>query len=93
VAAIALAHGINANLLFKWRREGGARSPQTLANVPVLLPITVDGVVAPEGRSGPLRGTCGGTIELKLGSARLRLHGAVDVPSLLALVRVLREAS
>ena len=43
VAAIALVHGINANLLFKWRRAQSSRparlKPVTQA---VLLPVTMD---------------------------------------------------
>lgn len=92
VAAIALEHGINANLLFKWRRESGARRAGALTNLPVLLPVTLDGMAAPASRSGPQRGASAGTIEVELGCARLRLRGAVDEASLRALVRVLREA-
>lgn len=46
VAQLAREHGINDNLLFKWRqhwREGKLRSPSTTENsVPELLPITLD---------------------------------------------------
>ena len=43
VAAIALAYGINANLLFKWRRTQPSR-PARLRPVTqaVLLPVTMD---------------------------------------------------
>ncbi|MGN2842892.1 transposase, partial [Escherichia coli] len=50
VAQLAREHGINDNLLFKWRqywREGKLRPPSTTENnVPELLPITLDGTVA-----------------------------------------------
>ena len=89
VAAIALEHGINANLLFKWRRQGGVRTSKPMAvNLPVLLPVTVDGLAAPVGRAGTA-----GVIEVELGQARLRLCGAIDEASLRCLVRVLREAA
>ncbi|MGR4332341.1 transposase [Klebsiella pneumoniae] len=46
VAQLAREHGINDNLLFKWRqywREGKLRPPSTTENnVPELLPITLD---------------------------------------------------
>ncbi len=46
VAQLAREHGINYNLLFKWRqywREGKLRSPSTTDNsMPELLPITLD---------------------------------------------------
>ena len=92
VAAIALEHGINANLLFKWRRDSVAHRAKAHGNMPVLLPVSLDGVVAPAGRAGSLRGASSGTIEVELGCARLRLRGAVDEASLRCLVRVLREA-
>lgn len=40
VASIALSHGINANVVHKWRREAGGVLPalQTPAFVPVPLP-------------------------------------------------------
>ena len=43
VAAIALEHGINANLLFKWRRARAGRSAR-VKPIPaaVLLPVTMD---------------------------------------------------
>ncbi|HFK5170551.1 TPA: transposase, partial [Escherichia coli] len=46
VAQLAREHGINDNLLFKWRQywhEGKLRPPSTTENnVPELLPITLD---------------------------------------------------
>ena len=43
VAAIALAHGINANLLFKWRRAQATRPARRKpAAQAVLLPVTLD---------------------------------------------------
>jgi transposase len=40
VARIALSHGINANVVHKWRRQGGSALPalQAPAFVPVALP-------------------------------------------------------
>jgi transposase len=40
VASIALSHGINANVVHKWRRQGGGALPalQAPAFVPVPLP-------------------------------------------------------
>ncbi|PHI30968.1 transposase [Budvicia aquatica] len=46
VAELAREHGINDNLLFKWRqywREGMRRSSQQSdTNMPALLPVTLD---------------------------------------------------
>ena len=94
VAAIALEHGINANLLFKWRSQDGARSGKPApVNYPVLLPVTVDGLVAPLGRTAVARAAAAGVIEVEIGQARVRLRGAIDETSLRCLVRALREAA
>ena len=93
VAAIALEHGINANLLFKWRRQGGARASKPMAVIsPVLLPVTLDGLAGPVGRTAVARATAAGVIEVEIGQARVRLRGAIDETSLRCLVRALREA-
>jgi len=91
VSSIALAHGINANLVFKWRREhraaeaAGARNAQ--ASAPALLPITLasatpsDAAVSapPVPPSCSTRTNAGGIIELDFAGARLRLRGSVDL--------------
>jgi transposase-like protein len=71
VAGIALAHGINANLLRKWitlteRRHGSAES-----GAPMLLPVRT----RPESVSAPLNA---GHIEVVLPGGTLRVHGRVE---------------
>ncbi|MFZ3140148.1 IS66-like element accessory protein TnpA [Polaromonas sp.] len=101
VAAIALAHGINANLLFKWRRAQSSRSarlkPVTQA---VLLPVTMDSLPpasaiielpAPAVRASPARAAAG-VIEIEVGGARVRLRGSVDAASVRCVLQALREA-
>ncbi|MFG6464940.1 IS66-like element accessory protein TnpA [Roseateles sp. DXS20W] len=102
VASIAMAHGINANLVFKWRREHraaeAADSSTAQASTPLLLPITL--------ASAPLSGTSRSmaqapasittrtstdSIELDFAGARLRLRGAVDQESLLGSLTALRS--
>lgn len=89
VAAVALRHGLNANLVFKWRRRYGAT-----ADAPAtLVPIRVKPVVAEVDRSGPAetRAEAGtdGRIEITLaGGHRLSVQGALDP----ALVRVVLES-
>jgi transposase len=90
VAAIALEHGINANLLFKWRRLEAARRGPMPANSPVLLPVVLEGAAA--GRTGAARGSAVGTIEVEFSGARLHLRGAVDEASLRCLLSALRQA-
>lgn len=93
VAAIAQEHGINANLLFNWRRLHlqGQRESALAAPVPALLPVTVQAratVTAP--KALPPR-TPTGVIEIDIGAARVRLRGVVDEASVRWVLQTLRE--
>ena len=101
VSAIALDNGINANMLFKWRREHlRAASPRTAAAV--LLPVEVAPAAEPVATSSatvPLVTTVaskpsprGGVIELEVAGVQLRLRGPVDEASLCSVLRALRQA-
>ncbi|MBV8034876.1 transposase [Roseateles sp.] len=102
VSSIAMAHGINANLVFKWRREHreaqAAVADLARAPAPLLLPITLDST-APADASPPTAAVAppadvrasAGSIELDFAGARLRLRGAVDPQSLVALLTTLRS--
>ena len=91
--------GINANMLFKWRREHVRAAGGSTATV--LLPVTVQpvsgdkamatavGPVSPQLRSAPR----GGVIELEFAGAQLRLRGAVDEDSLCSVLRALRQST
>ncbi len=98
VAAIAMDSGINANLLFGWRRrhlEALAQAEPAPARSPtaVLLPVSIEAcprevrcaAPAPPIRSGS------GTIEIAIGSARVRLRGPVDDASLRSVLTALRS--
>lgn len=103
VAAIALRNGVNANLLFKWRRDHRrAAMLSATAQPAVLLPVHV--VQTPEVNpnstlpSGAViaptsRGTRAGVIELEIAGAQLRLRGAVDEASLCSVLRALRQSA
>jgi transposase len=97
VSAIALENGINANLLFKWRREHlraierpppmAPRDPQAML-LPVKIETCVPEVAAtptlPSSRPSP------GTIEIDIGGARIRLRGAIDESSVRIILQTLR---
>jgi transposase len=98
VAAIAMDSGINANLLFGWRRrhlESLAKAEPLPARSPtaVLLPVSIEpgpreihsAVPAPPARASV------GTIEIEIGSARVRLRGPVDDASLRSVLTALRS--
>lgn len=98
VAAIAMDNGINANLLFGWRRRhleslGQAEPAPARSPTAVLLPVAIEAsprevhcaAPAPPARSSS------GTIEIEIGSARIRLRGPVDDASLRSVLTALRS--
>ncbi len=99
VSAIALRAGINANLLFKWRRDH-VREQGTRPQAATLLPVCV----IPEGHrtmqvrpvppaAAANRASRPGVIELEIAGAQLRLHGGVDEAMLLGVLRALRQSA
>jgi transposase len=84
VAALALAHGINANLLRRWvnlHAVGGRHQPRA-----ALLPVTTPPLSAP----GPAP-TSSGCIEIGFKGATIRVRGAVDVQALSAVLDCLAQ--
>lgn len=99
VSGIALDSGINANLLFKWRREhlranAGALVSATPTAKPVLLPVTIESpmteVSAPPAPPPPASRASTGSIEIDIGGARVRLRGVVDESSVRVVLQALR---
>ena len=97
VSALAQEHGINANLLFYWRRLHlrAQNLCAAAAPSPTLLPVTVrcDGS-APT--ATPLQApaaprTSTGTIEIDIDGVRVRLRGTVDAASLRCVLQALSE--
>ena len=78
VAQLALQHGLNTNMLFRWRRQLRAGLLDTATQ---FLPVALE--------AGPKERACieadGGRIEIQLGQAKVCIHGAPD-PATLALV-------
>ena len=103
VAKIALDHRLNANILFKWRRqhlrELARSAPKPAAG---LLPVTV---MEPERAAvgAPVQVTnagsrhnrsalaAGGVIEIDLPLGRVRLSGAVDLAALRVVIDALSQ--
>ena len=106
-SAIAREHGINANLLFTWRREFRRAGAEAGAmDAAVLLPVRLaqpDGETrAPQtvqvlAAASPVQATHrplrSGVIELEVAGAQLRLRGAVDEASLCSVLRALRQSA
>ena len=101
VSGIALASGINANLLFKWRRQhlrSQARATAAAVATPVLLPVTIESptpqaaaVALSVPASAPAARTNTGVIEIEFGGARVRLRGSVDEASLRTVLTGVRS--
>lgn len=98
VSAIALHSGVNANMLFKWRREhlraaGGVAAVLLPVSVAPTLEITAN--VTSTGHTSALSRPAPhtGVIELEFAGAQLRLRGAVDEASLCSVLRALRQST
>jgi len=78
VSAIALSHGINANVIRKWLPPGPA--PVPVARAPVLLPVTI----APDAPAAQ-------SIELSIHGATLRLPPGFAAQDLRSILQVLRS--
>jgi transposase len=83
VAGVARRHGLNANMVFLWRRDPRFGPGQDAA---MFLPVEIKPVETPS-TPEPAR-TCGaGEIKIALASGhRLTLCGAFDVDTVLSLV-------
>lgn len=98
VAEVARAHGINANLLFGWRRlerRGALRAESSESTT--LLPVRIESpTVVPRRRrevaNDADRESTDGVIEIELGGGvRVRLRGAVDSALLAGVLQALRR--
>jgi transposase len=95
VSGIALDNGINANVLFRWRRElraaSGVQQDHGAARA-ALLPVQLIAAAAPTQRAtmaarSPLPA---GVIEIDIGAARVRLHGVVDEANVRCVLQALK---
>ena len=81
VSAVALSHGINANVIRKWLPPG----PVPVARAPVLLPVTIESD-APPGRPPAAQ-----AIALSVHGATLRLPAGFAAQDLRSILQVLRS--
>jgi transposase len=73
VSVVARAHDINANQLFRWRREYQHGMWDDAESATALVPVKIAGGPPKpiKAKLGNLRPTAGGTIEIELGHARV----------------------
>ena len=98
IAAVALAHGFNANLVRRWLVEEQRRNAAAGSR---LVPVVIDESTAPsttansplaaEAATSPSECTSAatGTIELQVGAARLSVRGPVDERTLASVVKAM----
>ncbi len=95
VAKLAMAHGLNANMVFKWRRElraGLFDGIDKCSLLPVSLPAA-QATLNPVDSASPaaVETSCGadGRLEIELNGACVRVHGTVDPIQLRLVLRCL----
>jgi transposase len=87
VADVARRHGVNANLLFTWRRQQGAAKLAGGREGPQLVPVTITAETAgvPAVASEPI-----GRMEIVLGAGERIIVGAdVDTTALARVIKAL----
>ena len=82
VSAIALSHGINANVIRKWL----PMPPKATPVAATLLPVTIR-------QDSTTRTSAPSAIEMSLGDATLRLPPGFDPQDLRSIVQILRAPS
>ena len=103
VAKLAQSHGLNPNMVFKWRRQyrAGLLDNKTVSETAVFVPVAIspDDPMAVSSLPGstaqlPLRAQEAATsgIEIELNGARVRVSGKVDPAQLRLVLHCLRPA-
>ena len=78
VALVARAHDVNANQVFKWRKQY-QRGRLELSSSATLLPVKVSEQVSPQDvPRRKSRQKNSGVIDIDLGHARVRIEGGAD---------------
>lgn len=101
VSKLALEHGLNVNMVFRWRRmyRAGDFGPPKVANDPLLLPVIIE-APAVEGSVGvpPAGNQCDqpeatptGVIRLQLAKGQVSIEGRVDPEVLRTVVQCLSQ--
>jgi transposase len=87
IAGVAMAHGINANQLHKWRRQFSGALASVAVSAASLIPVTV---VPDEPARTQADDPLPGRIDIELGRARVTLSGRVDLDVLHTVLATLR---
>ena len=87
IAGVAMAHGINANQLHKWRQQFSVARTTVAVSVPSLIPVTV---IPDEPARSSVEDSPPGRIDIELGRARISLTGRVALDVLHTVLATLR---
>ena len=98
VAAIAREHGINANMLFTWRKQQRVDGSSDAA---MFLPVQISAEQAPSdvaasrhaSKDHGMQDGVIGTVEIHVAGACVRLVDAVDEANLCSVLRALRQSA
>lgn len=99
-AGIALKYRLNANVLFKWRRQYLREFATAKAGRATLLPVTIEGSNAALPAGTPERIPAGksarslelpGCIEIEVFGALIRIKGAVEPDALCSVLEALSQ--
>jgi transposase len=95
VARIARAHGVNANQVFKWRRQyqqgllsGGKMRKNAMPGL-LAVRVTTPQDVGHSPGSAPMPAFPSGTIQIELAKGTIRIRGQADVDVLRTALEVL----
>ena len=90
VSKLALAYQVNANMVFKWRRQYRAG---LFGAEPAFLPVALVTATKPAAPAAPSPQVvaCEGSIEIRIADAVVRVHGAVDAKTLRIVLQSLRS--
>jgi transposase len=87
VSVVARRHDVNANQVFKWRREMAPEQPAAAAQSVSMLPVAI----MPEPSEPRPRARRTGTIEITFaGGARVCVRGEVSAETLRQVIELLR---
>jgi transposase len=91
VSIVARRHDVNANQLFKWRRELLPQEAGAVIETGQMVPVTIQPEPEPERHSRRRRTERAGFIEIELGSgARVVVRGEVPPRTLRQVIELLR---
>lgn len=95
ISEVAERHGLRPQQLFGWRRKFRQSLPPSEAPEPVIFaPVIVDRSVSAPAEPSPAAVSAAASLEFEIaiGSATVRLRGAVDAKALTAVLRAIRAA-